>query len=73
MSNTIIGLKELRENMEFYIAQVTKGRSFTVVRRSKPAFRIGPVDRDAGKWEEVTDFTKARKGGVKVSDLLARL
>lgn len=73
MHNNIIGLKELRENMEFYIAQVTKGRSFTVVRRSKPAFRIGPVERDAGTWEEVVNFTKMRKGGVRISELLARL
>ncbi len=69
----IIGLKELRENMEYYIAQVAKGRSFMVIRRSKPAFRIGPVERDSGKWEEVIDFTKVRRGGVRIGELLTRL
>lgn len=73
MSKSIIGLKELRENMEYFIAQVAKGRSFTVVRRSRPAFRIGPIEKDVGKWEEVIDFTKVRKGGVRISELLSRL
>lgn len=59
--------------MEYYIAQVAKGHSFTVLRRSKPAFRIGPVERDSGKWEEVIDFTKVRRGGVRIGELLARL
>jgi len=73
MHNDIIGLKDLRQRMEYYIGQVARGRSFTVVRRSKPAFRIGPIEKDSGKWEEVIDFTKVRKGGVRISELLARL
>jgi len=31
---TIIGLKELRENMEVYIDRINKGESITVFRRS---------------------------------------
>lgn len=73
MDKNIIGLKELRENMEYFISQVAKGHSFTVVRRSRPAFRIGPIEKDDGKWEEIVDFTKVRKGGVRISELLARL
>ena len=41
--NTIIGLKELRQNTEKYIGAVKRGRSFTVVRRSKPIFKVGNV------------------------------
>ena len=43
-NSTIIGLKELRENIEEYIGKVEKGKSFVVVRRSHPVFKIAPVD-----------------------------
>ena len=71
----IIGLKELRENTERYISHVKKGRSFLVVRRSKPIFRVSPVDEwgDEGVWETVVDFTKINKKGVHVDDVLASL
>jgi prevent-host-death family protein len=39
-----VGLKELRENMGKYIKEVQKGRTFIVLRRSKPVFKIVPVD-----------------------------
>ena len=71
----IIGLKDLRENTAKYISQVAKGKSFTVVRRSKPVFKVMPVDEwgDEGMWETVVDFTKIKKGGVDIKDLLSRL
>ncbi len=65
--SSIIGVKELRENLETYIKAVGKGRSFTVVRRSTPVFRIAPVlDEwgDEGTWETVVDFTKEKGGGI---------
>ena len=40
----IIGFKELRENAGKYINAIARGKSFTVVRRSKPIFNITPVD-----------------------------
>lgn len=70
--SNIIGVKELRLNMDEYIAQIKKGKSFTVVRRSKPVFKLGPVD-DEDQWETVVDFTKIKKGGVKVEEILSRL
>ena len=70
--SSVVGLKELRENTEKFISQVRRGRSFIVVRRSKPIFTISPPDEEAG-WESVIDFTKIKKGGVKVRDLLSRL
>ena len=75
MKNSIIGLKELRGNTENYISEVKKGKSFVVVRRSKPVFKITPIDDlgDEGVWENVVDFTKFNKKGVPAKDLLKRL
>ena len=68
----IVGVKELRKNLELYIAEVTKGRSFMVLRRSKPVFSIGPVDTEEN-WVEAVDFTKIKTGGVKIEAVLSRL
>ena len=73
MENTIVGLKELRENMEKYASLIKKGRSFIVVKRSKPLFKISSIDEDDGLWETVIDFTKLRKGGIPAEELLDRL
>lgn len=70
--NNLIGLKELRENVDAYVSQVRKGKSFIVVRRSRPLFRISPPDEEA-LWETVIDFTKVKKGGIPIDQLLARL
>lgn len=72
MKNAIVGLKELRADIENYIAEVKKGKSFIVVRRSKPVLKISsPEDEDV--WEEIVDFTKIKKGGIALSELLSRL
>jgi len=68
----IIGLKELRENVGMYADKVKRGMSFVVVRRSKPLFKITPID-DEENWETVIDFTKMRKGGVPIKDILSHL
>ena len=73
MENTIVGLKELRENMGKYASLIKKGRSFIVVKRSKPLFKISSIDEDDGLWETVIDFTKLRKGGIPAEELLSRL
>lgn len=76
MINTnIIGLKELRENTEDYIDKVEKGRSFVVVKRSHPVFKIVPVDMwgDEGFWENVVDFREINKTGVPARDVLKSL
>jgi prevent-host-death family protein len=73
LDQSIIGLKELRENVEFYVKAAQKGRSFIVVRKSKPVFRISsPLDADE-LWETAVDLTKIKKGGVGLSEILARL
>lgn len=68
----IIGLRQLRENVGEYAAQVAKGKSFVVVRQSKPLFKISPVDEEEN-WETVIDFTKIKKGGVDIKDILKNL
>ena len=69
----LIGLKALRENVNDYISQVQKGKSFIVVRRSKPIFKISPPDDEQELWENVIDFTKIKRGGVSLDDILSRL
>ena len=75
VTKSIVGLKELRENMNLYISGVEKGRSFTVVRRSQPIFRLTPVDvwGDEGAWETVVDFIKIKKGGVPIEKVIGSL
>lgn len=68
---TRIGLKELRQNVSKFADKVKKGEEFVVMRKSQPLFKIAPID--AGGWEEVIDFTKLRKGGVDIEELLTRL
>lgn len=67
----MIGLKELRERLPDYEKRIRKGASFVVMKRSKPIFKIGPVDE--GAWETVIDFTKISKGGIDIEDLLKRV
>lgn len=68
----IIGLKQLRENVNSYVSQIKKGRSFLVVRRSKPLFRVSPPE-EAELWETVVDFTDFYKDGIPARILLKSL
>lgn len=69
--NTIIGLKELRENMETYVKKIKQGKTIIVYRHSTPLFKVSPVENE--QWEEVIDFTKIKRGGVNIDELLKRL
>lgn len=72
--DNIVGLKELRENIDTFIAQVNKGQSFIIVRKSKPIFKLSPLNNsEEAEWESLIDFTRIKKGGVKIKDILARL
>lgn len=73
MKNGIIGLRELREHIDTYITQVKRGKSFIVVRRSRPVLKVSSPEEETELWEEVVDFTKIKKGGVAITDLLSRL
>lgn len=69
--NNLIGLKQLREQTQDYVNAVKKGQSFIVMRKSKPIFKITPVEDEA--WETMVDFTAIKKGGVNIEDILKRL
>ena len=75
IKTSIIGFKELRENASKYISAVEKGRTFTVVRRSKPIFKMIPVDEwgDEGTWETVVDFRDKKGNGIRAGDLFKML
>lgn len=74
IDNKIVGLKELRNNIETYIKKVHRGESFTVVRRSEPVFRVSPIEEvdgeKGGSWETIVDFSKINKDGVSALDVL---
>ena len=61
--------------MDSYISQINKGKTFVVVRKSKPVFKLMPLDMwgDEGVWEKVVDFTKIKKGGVSLTDVLSKI
>ena len=69
----LVGLKELRENVDTYISEVKKGKSFIVVRRSKPIFKIAPADEADELWETVIDFTGFYQDGIPARQLLRKL
>ena len=70
---TIIGLKNLRDNTEKYISRVKKGESFIVVRRARPIFTITSPEESPELWESLVDFTKINKDGVRLQDVLGKL
>jgi len=72
-NHSIVGLKELRENIDSYISAVERGRSFVVVRKSKPVFKISSPEDSDELWEKIIDFTKIKKGGIGINQLLVRL
>ncbi|MDO8469445.1 MAG: hypothetical protein Q7S84_00300 [bacterium] len=69
----IIGLKELRGSIRMVERNVRQGRSYLVLRKSRPLFKIVPVGGEEERWETVIDFTKIRRGGVRIDDILSRL
>ncbi len=75
MSKTIdstVSLKVLREQFPKYIEEIAKGKSFTVVKRSRPIFQINPVN-DEGSWSTIADFTEINEAGVLADDVLKAL
>lgn len=78
----LIALKELRLNMEKYVNEVSSGKSFIVLKQSKPIFKLSPVNEpknnvlkndESERWEEIINFTKIKKNGVDLDALLASL
>ena len=72
MENTIVGLKELRGNINTYVSKVKKGNSFIVMRKSKPLFKIVPLESE-NQWETVANFTEISKNGIAAKEILKEL
>ena len=72
---SIIGFKDLRENADTYINAISRGKSFTVVRRSKPIFNITPVDEwgDEGVWKTLIDFKDKKGRGINMENFAKML
>lgn len=58
--------------MDIWIDQIRKGKSFLVVRKSKPVFKIVPPEMEE-QWEAVADFTAIDKNGVSAKEVLKEL
>ena len=62
----LVGLKEFRSNIEKYASQTQEGRSFVVLKRNKPIFKVVSTD-------DTIDLTEIKKGGVSVDFILKAL
>jgi antitoxin (DNA-binding transcriptional repressor) of toxin-antitoxin stability system len=67
LKEQIVPFKEFRLNAAKYIALLEKGQSFLIMKRSRPIFRLEPVEE---VWETIGDFTTMPNGGVPVKDLI---
>jgi prevent-host-death family protein len=72
MKEKIVGLKELRENIEKYAKGVEKGEEYIVAKKSKPLFKITSPEKEED-WETVVDFTEIKDGGVELEEILSRI
>lgn len=71
MQPNVVGLRELRVCMDEYVDRISKGESFLVLRKSKPVFKIEPVDEwgDEGHWENF-DFRDKNGKGMRMDKFL---
>ena len=68
----LVSLKDLRLKLTNYTKRVEeKGDSFLVLRKSKPVFKIIPVE-DAS-WETIIDFTEIDPTGVPAKKVVEAL
>ena len=67
----IVGLRELRERMDSYVDRVGKGESFLVLRKSKPVFKMEPVDKwgDEGTWKDF-DLRDVKGNGMNIGEFI---
>ena len=67
-----ISIRDLRQNLSAVADKVDSGEQFEVFRRSKPAFKIVPVDTPIDdQWETVVDFTAGGKtDGMEIGELI---
>ena len=62
--NKSINAKRLRASLPEVVEHVRKGTRFTVIYRSRPAFRIVPVDESAQTQTPLAEDSLYRAGAV---------
>ncbi len=58
MDTQIIGIKELQTRLKYYTDEAIKGKSFTVVRNTRPVFRLEPIHDQTQKKYTLDDVKK---------------
>ncbi len=70
--DNLITIKELRQDLPSIINKVKRGGEFLVLKKSQPVFRLSSPKADE-TWETVIDFTKIKKGGIEINELIKAL
>ena len=71
--DNLVPLKQMRQKLTDYTRRVEEnGESFVVLRKSKPVFKMVPVDHEE-EWETVIDFTEIHPNGVPAKKVLEAL
>jgi antitoxin (DNA-binding transcriptional repressor) of toxin-antitoxin stability system len=71
MNSQTISIKNLRASLSNIADEVEfRGKSFQVFRRSKPSFKIVPIDAEVNEWETVVDFTTENGEGIDINQAL---
>lgn len=68
----LVGLRELRVNLDKYVKGVARGSSYTILRRSKPLFRISPIETENETgWDTIFDADRDNQGkGIPGGEVL---
>lgn len=69
--STIISIKDFRQSLASVADAVIRGETFTVMRRSRPAFVVKPFEDDEDlQWKTLIDFTEGdKKKGIPADKL----
>jgi len=71
MNPKVIAIKNLRSSLSSIADEVEfRGKSFQVFRRSKPSFKIVPIEAEVSEWETVVDFTTENGKGISIEKAL---
>ena len=55
-----VTMRELHRNLKKIGEEAQKGQTFVVIKNSKPAFTIGPVEEESTKFHTLKDLKKLR-------------
>ncbi|MFH1522472.1 MAG: hypothetical protein ABIE43_01475 [Patescibacteria group bacterium] len=72
MEAQIIGIKQLHKQLKQIAEATLKGQSFTVVKNSKPVFKIEPIEETGIKKYTLADFGSVQFDG-KDKDLSKKI